>query len=349
MSDDNREQNTIPRTPKKSREPIDPGTAVKMKRWVDHSGVDFLNSSMDRLQISLDDIKNLKYKQYSFDYLLSQKKMVKEELKLYDTMFYNNFRKLPTRAEKEPLRPLYMYYKKLKQGIDNLKNKRKSSVNNSVKEEEFKKAAFAVNIQQRRSYDANNPEALRSSAGISEADDEVISQNVVSKHNESATLSNNSSQNNFRKLAKKHLKGYSQNSHRDTVKVVKPLGEVNGRSKTGAMNSARQKVNSLQAEINKENYDVRQAKNTQQPESVSRAELDKQIKEYVRQREKMIKERKKLRLVLDKFQNQFLVQHGRKIKYMHDVKEVAYEYSKYKSLKGDIAKVEAKLKSMLSM
>jgi len=43
-------------------------------------------------------------------------------------MFINKFDKLPERTEKEPLRPLYMYYKRLKQGIVALKTNRKASI-----------------------------------------------------------------------------------------------------------------------------------------------------------------------------------------------------------------------------
>ena len=115
------------------------------------------------------------------------------------------------------------------------------------------------------------------------------------------------------------------------------------------MNSARQKVNSLHAESNKENQEIKNSSNILNSDSISRAEIDKKIKLLVKQREKLIKERKKLRQILDKFQNEFLVQHGRKIKYMHDVKEVEYEYSKYKSLKKDIAEAETQIKKMINM
>jgi len=43
---------------------------------------------------------------------------VKNELKVYDQDFLNKFKRAPTRSEKEPMRNLYMYYKRLKQYID---------------------------------------------------------------------------------------------------------------------------------------------------------------------------------------------------------------------------------------
>jgi hypothetical protein len=39
---------------------------------------------------------------------------VKNELKRYDQTFVGLFIKPPAKTDKEPLRPLYMYYKKLK-------------------------------------------------------------------------------------------------------------------------------------------------------------------------------------------------------------------------------------------
>jgi hypothetical protein len=42
------------------------------------------------------------------------KRSVKSELKRYDQAFVQVFFRQPGKQEKEPLRPLYMYYKKLK-------------------------------------------------------------------------------------------------------------------------------------------------------------------------------------------------------------------------------------------
>lgn len=55
---------------------------------------------------------------YSLDDLQNEKKKVKNELKVYDQEFINNFKRAPTRQEKEPMRNLYMYYKRLKQYIE---------------------------------------------------------------------------------------------------------------------------------------------------------------------------------------------------------------------------------------
>lgn len=54
---------------------------------------------------------------YSLEELNLEKKKVKNELKQYDQSFLNKFNRLPNRPEKEPMRNIYMYYKRLKQAI----------------------------------------------------------------------------------------------------------------------------------------------------------------------------------------------------------------------------------------
>lgn len=53
--------------------------------------------------------------------------------------------------------------------------------------------------------------------------------------------------------------------------------------------------------------------------------------------------------MLDKFQNDFVTKNGRKVKFMHDVKEVKEEYKQYKELKIMIANLEAKIKSLANI
>lgn len=60
----------------------------------------------------------------SLEELLHEKRRVKNELKNYDTSFRSIFGRLPKKEEKEPMRPLYMYYKKLKQAISRKGNER---------------------------------------------------------------------------------------------------------------------------------------------------------------------------------------------------------------------------------
>jgi hypothetical protein len=67
---------------------------------------------------------------------MMEKRKVKKELKNYDQGFTSQFGRLPTREEKEPMRPLYMFYKKLKQAISKKQQERPPTtavpVSNSV-------------------------------------------------------------------------------------------------------------------------------------------------------------------------------------------------------------------------
>ena len=87
--------------------------------WVGGSGKQFLEESLKRLQI---DPKRYTYKdvvitQIGTDELNKVKRNVKNELKKYDQTFVHLFMRQPAKTDKEPLRPLYMFYKKLKQLI----------------------------------------------------------------------------------------------------------------------------------------------------------------------------------------------------------------------------------------
>lgn len=143
----------IPKTPSKRIKAVDRDTVARMKKWVDHIGVDFLNKSMERLEVSLQDIKSFNYKHFSFDFLLKEKKQVKELLKQYDVLFAKKFNSSPSKTEKEPLRPLYMYYKKLKQGIVLQQKSRKASMSTRQSQPQLITTNKPELTSTRRSYD----------------------------------------------------------------------------------------------------------------------------------------------------------------------------------------------------
>jgi len=89
-----------------------------------------------------------------------KKKSVKNELKHYDTAFQNLFKKFPERAEKEPMRPLYIYYKKLKQtlskiskGDDSHKSSNKDS--NSLSSANIAKYGISTGINEKENKGTN--------------------------------------------------------------------------------------------------------------------------------------------------------------------------------------------------
>ena len=65
------------------------------------------------------------------DELNKIKRNVKNELKKYDQTFIHLFFRQPAKSDKEPLRPLYMFYKKLKTLITNYQKNQAAKINDN--------------------------------------------------------------------------------------------------------------------------------------------------------------------------------------------------------------------------
>ena len=76
-----------------------------------------LQESLNKMKLDINKISKKDLDHFSLEELAAEKKSVKNELKIYDSAFQNIFKRYPERTEKEPMRPLYIYYKKLKQII----------------------------------------------------------------------------------------------------------------------------------------------------------------------------------------------------------------------------------------
>ncbi|CAG9313300.1 unnamed protein product [Blepharisma stoltei] len=85
--------------------------------WVKVEGNQKLEMALRRLRIDRNTTNGRELANKTTEELNTEKKKVKNELKTYDTTFKSLFGRLPKREEKEPMRPLYMYYKKIKQAI----------------------------------------------------------------------------------------------------------------------------------------------------------------------------------------------------------------------------------------
>ena len=86
--------------------------------WLKHNAPILMLQSLKRLGLELETIEKLPLNNLSTSQLTDRKKKTKNELKNYDTKFEQAYRRLPNREEKEPMRPLYIYYKLLKQAMD---------------------------------------------------------------------------------------------------------------------------------------------------------------------------------------------------------------------------------------
>jgi len=86
--------------------------------WLRNESIRMYEESLARLGLDGSKIQGKHLVTYKLDDLQNEKKKVKNELKVYDQDFLTKFKRAPTRQEKEPMRNLYMYYKRLKQYID---------------------------------------------------------------------------------------------------------------------------------------------------------------------------------------------------------------------------------------
>jgi len=104
-----------------------------VEKWMSTESVRRLKESMQKLGLD-NDMLRLKNELESYldkltlDELVNEKQRVKSELKIYDKDFTTLFNRPPNRNEKEPFRPLYAYYKKLKEHIDKAGGQNKEEI-----------------------------------------------------------------------------------------------------------------------------------------------------------------------------------------------------------------------------
>lgn len=85
--------------------------------WSTDEGRRQLRESIARLELSEDHVAHHNINKMNKTELSAEKRRIKQELKRYDAEFRKQFMRLPTHTEKEPMRPLYVYYRRLKSMI----------------------------------------------------------------------------------------------------------------------------------------------------------------------------------------------------------------------------------------
>lgn len=85
--------------------------------WIQTNGKKWLEEAMRRLGLDGSKVDGKSLIGKTTEQLSEEKNQVKSELKKYDANFVLLFRRLPERTEKEPIRPLYVYYKKVKEAL----------------------------------------------------------------------------------------------------------------------------------------------------------------------------------------------------------------------------------------
>lgn len=101
--------------PKEIREFNNP---ILYENWKNKEAKKRLDDAIKRLNLDESKIKSKTLSAFPMDFLVSEKAKVKNELKKYDNEFTDLFGRQPNRAEKEVMRPIYLYYKNLKAALD---------------------------------------------------------------------------------------------------------------------------------------------------------------------------------------------------------------------------------------
>jgi len=89
---------------------VEPGADT----WTVETGKRWLRNAITRLQLSEDLVVHPNLDRMSRHELATEKRRIKQELKRYDAEFRRECGRLPGHHEKEPMRPLYAYYRQLK-------------------------------------------------------------------------------------------------------------------------------------------------------------------------------------------------------------------------------------------
>ena len=90
---------------------------MTLNHWITVEGPRRLKKALKSLGLSEEDCKRTDFGTFNSEDMGATKRNVKNELKYYDSAFIKLFQRNPSRTDKEPMRPLYMYYQNLRKAI----------------------------------------------------------------------------------------------------------------------------------------------------------------------------------------------------------------------------------------
>jgi hypothetical protein len=317
-----------------------------------NSGFVKLEEAMRRLNLDDHRIKSKNLTNFGIDFLLAEKSKVKAELKKYDNDFLEMFHRLPNRNEKEVMRPLYMYYKNLKNSIDFKHNSDKSSgsigsatysrqnTNGSIKSTSSISSTSSI-----KKPDSNNNMSNIANLGTNNE----VSSNVSGLMVENINLGSNTSVKEQRRFssASNNSNMYSNNSTYNNFVYGKDSKDVkeNTREKRSSSASSASSISSLNGDSkgsdiisfdDKPNGPVKKYYNISKEKKLTKSELIGFEKEL----DTIKKEQSELKHKLHAYQKEFYEVHNRRVKYYKDIIGIEYEYQKYKENKNKIKEIE---------
>lgn len=279
--------------------------------WLKKEAPRKLGEAMDRLKLDPSKMgRNLEL--LPVDELVFEKKRVKNELKCYDSAFQSLFGRLPVRQEKEPMRPLYVFYKKLKQILSKMgsgsgsKNNESTSV---ILRNENSNSGYINTLTVRQQQQQQQPQLSHQS-----------SVNTSTGHSAGNSISGGLSRGNSHSTS---LTSHSRDEYPNVLQSNHMgINQVHGYSIQQQQNSAAGAVNN--------------GKGSNAAGGITSMEANKKLSELRAQRSE-------LRDKLHKYQADFTKTNNRKIKYHKDIAPVESEYQRYKEIKNEIARLEGVL------
>jgi hypothetical protein len=333
--------------------------------WCLKEGRKKLEEAMKRLNLDESRIRSKNLVNLGFDYLISEKAKVKTELKKYDTEFNDLFNRLPNKVEKEILRPLYMYYKNLKNAIDTKqaaeKKSGKQAGSSNPKEdiskygqhkEEKEIIKKKDSGEQLKEYNSRESSKSGNSSNNYIRDNKVVNmreqkeQNNISNNSNLTNSPNNNSHSNIYSFNNVFggVSNQRENRYETYDNDLKDMRLNSGIS--GKTNSANSSINyGIDMAKNIEKTNEREANNKRsnshsynEPKKIySKQEVRELEKEYAY----LLKEQSQLKDRLQKFQKEFQEINNRRIKFHKDILPVENEYQTYKFNRERVNELQA--------
>lgn len=210
----------------------------RLEAWISLEGPRVLCAALQKLRIDAENIKKNCENCCGLQELEEKKRAVKQELKNYDSIFQENFGRLPIRNEKEPMRPLYVFYKKIKQKIEDFEKNCENSRDFPKKTQESKD--FPRKTQESKELSRKNKEFSQKPEEFSQKPEQFSQKNEESKE---------FSEKNQRIYAEKSLKKPEKSLVKLSAKELRQRADELKRQK----NELRVHLHSFQQDFTKEN------------------------------------------------------------------------------------------------
>ncbi len=298
-------------------------TNPNLENWRSSEGKKKLEESMRRLNVDDQRVKNKNLSNFGLDYLMAEKFKVKAELKRYDTDFMESFLRPPNRNEKEVMRPLYGYYKNLKNAIEQKQKLGGGNTSNTTN-------SSNSNINPGSNgtlLDANHKKSVSTNININNTNTNhgySYSFNNLN-HGTSSTFDNTLKNKEEKQGTSSHQNVYSNLLSHDR-KITEPKNEKNYdlHSKFSSSDKELDGI-LLDNPIDTKKKDTKSFKD----KKYSKTDILLMEKEY----ESIKKEQVALKQTLHNYQKEFYEIHNRRVKYYKDILGVENEYQKYKNNK----------------